>query len=97
MGKKGHAKGKVQSPKHLQKRTNYCKKCSQAWLVKLLYSTFYIEHFKHSWIVFQEKYEVFRHLIKDKDSKNETTIKLINSMDKYVFSSLHLINMSLFI
>jgi hypothetical protein len=25
------------------------------------------------------------------------TIKLINSMDKYVFSSLHLINMSLFI
>ena len=63
--------GKVQSPKHLQKRTNYCKKCSQAWLVKLLYRTFYIEYYKHSWIVFQEKYEVFRHLIKDKDNKYE--------------------------
>ena len=51
-------------------KKNNCKKCSQAWLVKLLYSTFYIEYY-HSLDIFQEKYEVFRHLIKDKDNKYE--------------------------
>jgi hypothetical protein len=37
-----------------------------SWILvsKLLYSTFYVE------LVFQEKYEVFRHLIKDNKYEN---------------------------
>ena len=46
-----------------------------SWLVKLLYSTFYIEYYNTVWIVFQEKYEVFRHLIKDNKYENN---KLFN-------------------
>ena len=55
-------------------KTNNCKKRGKnvllAWLVTVLYSTFYTEYTNTDytntvWIVFQEKYEVFRHLIKD--------------------------------
>jgi hypothetical protein len=67
MGKRSR-KGKVQSTKHLQKKA----------VVKnvLLVSKTTLQHFLYRiltqfvWIVFQEKYEVFRHLIKD-NKKNE--------------------------
>jgi hypothetical protein len=47
------------------------------------------------WIVFQKKYEVFRHLIKD--NKYENNKIQLNYKNKYVFSSLHLIYLCLFL
>ena len=82
MGKRSR-EGKVQRLKHFQKK-----------IVKNSLQVTTLQHFLYSiltlvWIEFQEKYEVLRHLIKD--NSDMKTIKLINSMDKHAFSSVHLI------
>ena len=60
-------------------------------LVKLLYSTFYIEYTNTVWIVFQEKYEVFRHLIKDNKYENNKINKQYGRQVRFLFALSHIL------
>jgi hypothetical protein len=61
---KVQSEGKVQSPKHLQKKTIV----KNVFLVSKTTLQLFIYNTNTVWI--EEKYEVFRHLIKDNKYKN---------------------------